>query len=127
VTTTCTVSRDKGRIAYMVVFSEYKGLGPDTDPKLFLTTLVKKFAKDTKKKKDIKLNGFAGIELVLGMGEGIGKTTMTYRAYFVKGRLYQVMAITALNAEEKIQTARFLDSFKLKDKNEKKSDKDDLN
>jgi hypothetical protein len=117
-TTTCEVIRDRGNISYSVWFTDYTDADPKADPKPVLAALVKQFAKVTKKKKDIKLNGFDGVELLQVQGEGAAKIQIVYRAFLVKGRLYQVMVARGQAAKEKEQSARFLDSFKLQDKKE---------
>jgi hypothetical protein len=125
VTTECTVARERGNIAYTVIYTDYKNPNPNADPKAVLKSVIESNAKVTKKKKEIKLNGIEGVELVLELDQKEGKLHMTYRAYFVKGRLYQLMVIDAPGVKEKIQVEKFLDSFKLHDrKNAKKPGKD---
>jgi hypothetical protein len=124
-TTTCEVSRDRGTIGYLIVFKDFTPANPNADPKTVLDAIAKKQAKNTRKKRDIKLNGFDGIELVLDLDDRGLKMSMTNRIFFVKGRLYQVLVVQTANAKEKPQVEKFLDSFKLHDKQEAKApDKD---
>ena len=107
------MNREKGNIAYSVIYTDFARPDPKTDPQAVLKALTEAFAQGTKEKKDIKLNGFPGIELVRELEQDGGKLAMTYRAYFVNSRLYQVMVVSAAGVKEKVQVGKFLDSFKL--------------
>jgi hypothetical protein len=111
--TTWEVVREKGNLSYAVMTTDYKRVDK-VDPKLVLTGIADSFAKETKKKRAIELNGFPGVELVLEQDGG--KVILTYRAYFVKGRLYQVMVAHTPGLKDKAQARRFFDSFKLHDR-----------
>jgi hypothetical protein len=116
VTTTFTVNQEKGAIAYMVVYTDYAKDISKADPKTVLQAVVDQFAKDTKAKKDIKLNGYPGIELSLMMDQAGTKLAMTLRVYIVEGRLYQVLVVSELGLKDKAQAEKFLDSFRLHEK-----------
>jgi hypothetical protein len=126
ITTTWEVTRDRDNIGYTIICTEDLDHDPKTDPKAILKAVANNLSKSTKKKKDITLNGFDGIEFKLEVDQDGVKLTMTLRVYVVKDRLYQVMVTSAPGAKEKVQVAKFLDSFKLHDKKEaKKDDKKD--
>jgi hypothetical protein len=124
ITTDWEVTREQGKILYQVSCRQDLDHDPKTDPKAILKAIAENWSKSTKKKKDITLNGFDGLELVFEMDQNGVKLNFNYRVYVVKDRLYHVMVVSAPGAKEKVQVAKFLDSFKLHDKKEAKKDKE---
>src|SRR5437870_13555961 len=51
------VTQEQGMIAYSVAYTVYANTNPKADPKTVLQGVANGLAKDTKAKKDIKLNG----------------------------------------------------------------------
>jgi hypothetical protein len=128
VTTTFAATREKGRVAYIVMYSDYERPDPKADPKAVLKAASAPLAKETKMKKEIKLNGVDGVDLVLEKVQGGEKWLLNHRIYYVDGRLYQVMVAYPADVKDKVQVAKFFDSFKLHVKKDtKEPDKDELN
>jgi hypothetical protein len=113
VTTTCQVIREGGSITYSVNYTDFAR--PNLlDPKALLRSVADSFPRGTRQK-EVKLDGVDGVELVQTIEPRGGNpaVTLTFRVYFVQGRLYQVMVASAAGVKEKVQVSRFLDSFKL--------------
>jgi hypothetical protein len=123
VTTQHTVSREQGMIAYSVVCTVYRNADPKADPKTVLQAVANGLAKDTKEKKDIKLNGHLGLEFLREIEQNGVKMITNQRIYYLDGRLYQAMVVSAVVAKDKAEVSKFLDSFKLHDKKDKKEPK----
>src|SRR5262245_46726835 len=123
VTTTVEIKSD--RINCAVSYTDYRKADPKTTPEVMLKALVDGFGKDVQSKKGIKLNGHEGVELVLAQADR--KDAITYRAFYVSGRLFQVLASAVPGDKDKADLLKFLDSFQLheakKDEEIKKGDK----
>jgi hypothetical protein len=124
-TTNVMATRAKGAISYSVIYTDYARADPKADPKTVLKSVAAIHAKSTKSKKDIELNGIPGVELACKLDQGGAILDMAYRAFYLRGRLYQVMVISDPIVKEKVQATRFLDSFKLLDKKDEKEPKKD--
>ncbi len=118
-TFTAAVSRSNGAISYTVVYFDSQ----KEDPAKLLKGFRAQFAKDTKKIADVKLNGYDGIELVLGFKNDAGTDVhMILLIYATEDRVYEVMATSTALAKDKLEARKFLDSFKLTKKAEPKKD-----
>ena len=84
--------------------------------RLLLNGVIESLAKITKKRKNLQLNGFSGADLFLEANDKGTKFTAWVRLLVVNGRLYQVIVAADAKVVEKVQAARFLDSFKLHEK-----------
>ncbi len=116
VTTGVMGHRERGDIVYMVMFSYNAKTDPKADPKVMLKRVADSLADETKAKKEIERNGHPGIELIREHQEKGGiKVAVTYQAFYVDGRLYQVMVGSRPGVKEKVEARRFLDSFRLHD------------
>ncbi len=116
---TTGVSRENGQVGYSVIYF----INDKQDPKALLTALVDQYAKQTKKKTDVKQNGYVGVELVTEIkvnAEDVADVTILM--YVTEDRVYQVMAVRARTAKETVETRKFFDSFKLTKKAEAKKD-----
>jgi hypothetical protein len=122
---TTKIEFNSDRINCAVSYTDYRNADPKTNPKFMLKTLVDGFGKDVQNKKDIKLNGHDGVELVLAQGDR--KDAIIYRGFYVNGRLFQVLASAVPGDKGKADVLKFLDSFQLheakKDEEIKKGDK----
>jgi hypothetical protein len=116
VTTTALATVDNGRILYQVSYTDYAADLSKVDPKVWLAKIVEGVGKEAKIKRDIQLNGFPGVELLLESDNMGTKLAFVYRAFVVNGRLYQVIAGGDVQLMARFETARFLDSFQLHEK-----------
>jgi hypothetical protein len=119
-TTYHTVEREQGMIAYSVVYTVYANANPKAEAKTVLQAMANGLAKDTKEKKDIKLNGHPGLELLRDFEQNGMKMIINQRIYYLDGRLFQAMVVSAIVAKDKAEVSKFLDSFKLQDKKDEK-------
>jgi hypothetical protein len=123
VTTQHMVTREQGMIAYSVAYTVYANANPKADPKTVLQAVANGLAKDTKEKKDIKLNGHLGLELLRELEQDGVKMIVNQRIYYLDGRLYQAIVASAVIAKDKAEVSKFLDSLKLHDKKDEKEPK----
>ena len=120
VTYTFAAEVDKGVIQYMVTYTDFAGGGANLETKVILDAIAKNFGKMTKAKKDIKLGDNMGLELTLEWDQDGTPLFAINRIFMVKGRLYQVMAISLQSKKDQMQTTKFMESFKLVEKKEEK-------
>jgi hypothetical protein len=80
-------------------------------PKFMLDAVADSFAKETKTKKAITLDGHPGLELTAEPAGGV--VAMQMRLYMVKERLYMVMVTGPKATYDPARAKEFLDSFRL--------------
>lgn len=102
-----------GAISYMVMTTELPKASVNAGSKAIFDGIAAQFGKNVKKRQEIKLDGHAGVELVIEIEDGGAKFHLVNRIYLVKNRLYQVMATSLASTKEKLQAERFAKSFRL--------------
>jgi hypothetical protein len=122
VTTSTIATAEKGAIAYFVSYTELDADSAKVDPKLILEGGAKSLEEGTKSKKEIKLNGFPGLEIVREFEQGGSKLYMKTHMYMVKNRLYQVFVMSEQGKKDKADADKFLESFRLSEKAEEKKE-----
>ena len=117
-TTTRIFSVDAKPDYYAVRYTKYRD--PVVDKKAvadMLNNMRTQIVANSKGKlideRQIDINGWAGRELKIAVGE----STLTTRVYWVKQQLYQVIASTPDAVKNKENIAKFFGSFSLKEKN----------
>jgi hypothetical protein len=113
-----TAVLEYGAIDYTVLYIDFAGEDVAAgDPELVLERVAANLLKLTKSKKDIKIGDHPGIELEVETNQKGVPLAATYRVYLVGGRMYQLMAISLRAKKDPVQTAKFLDSFRLLEPN----------
>lgn len=117
-----TASIEGGAVAFIVAKTDFAGADPaKVDAKLILETVAKN-QKDPKNLKDIKQNGFPGIEFQREESTG-GKTLeFHHRVVMVGGRMYQQIVIAEKDKAKPTDVERFMKSFEILEKPKKKDD-----
>jgi hypothetical protein len=119
--TTVLVEMDNGIIGYVVAYDELGDDGP-VDAKAALGDFMKLMAAGTKSKKDIMLNGFPGVEFIREIEVEGNKLYFRAHVYVVKNRLYRVFVMAEQSKKDKLETDKFLESFRLSEKAEEKKE-----
>jgi hypothetical protein len=122
--TSTIATAEGGAIAYFVGFTELAPDAAKNDPQVTLENVAKSLEEGTKSKKEIKLNGFPGLEIVREFEQGGTKLYMKMRMFRVKDRLYQVFVMSEQSKKDKADADKFLESFRLSEKAEEKKDLD---
>jgi predicted Zn finger-like uncharacterized protein len=116
VTLTIMAVQQNSGVTFTVAYTDFgKGLG-GVDPKTLVNGIADSYGKAVKgKRKDIKVGDHPGIEFDVEQIRQ-GKTLeMTYRAFIVKERLYQVLVTRTKGKGDPKDFAKFFDSFKLQE------------
>jgi hypothetical protein len=112
VTSGVTVTREHEKVVYMVMFIDYPE-DQKPEPKTALKDLVARLGKSAEAAKEINRAGHAGIESVFDIEQTGTRTTWSYQAFFVNGRLYQLMAGGDPGMKDRVEVRKFFDSFRL--------------
>lgn len=104
------VSTNQDKVAYFVMVTETK----ETTAAVMATFAA---ADTIKKKTEIILNGFSGVEFIHEKKEGEMEMSIVQRAYVVNDRIIQILLVH--DKTLKVEQKKFFDSFKLLDKPKK--------
>lgn len=112
-TVTWTASAEGGAVAYVVGTTDFAGADPSkVNPKAVLTAVANN-QKDAKDLKDVKINGYPGIEFNREESKG-GKTLQfRQRVVMANGRMYQQIVITEKGKGKQADSDKFYESFKV--------------
>ena len=111
-----TASLEEGKVTYTVSYTNLPEEMAQFPPNLILDSLSSRFTNDSKLKllnqKDINLERYSGKEFKF---EAPGEIIVSYRAYLVEKRLYQVTTEIPKDRESALSsdTDRFMNSFQL--------------
>ena len=111
-----TASLEEGKVTYTVSYTNLPEEMAQFPPNLILDSLSSRFTNDSKLKllnqKDINLERYSGKEFKF---EAPGEILVSYRAYLVEKRLYQVTTEIPKDRESALSsdTDRFMNSFQL--------------
>jgi hypothetical protein len=119
VTTKYTATVADGDIAYFMSFTDFGPGVLKAGPEAILENIVRRSAKTTKAKKDIKLNGFPGVEMDREVEVSGRPMLLKHRVFMVNGRMYQVLAMGPRAKKGLLEADFFVDSFKLQEKADK--------
>jgi hypothetical protein len=109
-------SSNSNKATYSVSYTDFPPELAQLPPTFLFDSLSSRFTSDRKlkllKQQDIKLNEYPGKEFQF---EAPGETIITYRAYLVEKRLYQVISETpkAIKNASSSDSEKFLNSFQL--------------
>jgi hypothetical protein len=116
-TTNVMATLENGQILYQVSYTDFAADISKVDPKVLLGGVVNNLGKEKiKNKRDIEINGFPGVELVLEFEHMSTKLRFMHRTFMVNGRLYQILVGGDVSMKDMFQADRFLSSFELHEK-----------
>ncbi|MHC4250828.1 MAG: hypothetical protein ACYS9X_17010, partial [Planctomycetota bacterium] len=113
VTHTYSATQPGTNIAYSVVYDDLGEAPSEADRKAILKGVAESLAEMTENKKDVRVSGHPGMEVLLKFEEDGVPLACQNRVCIVGSRLFQVMVTSPADEEQLAEVDRFLSSFRL--------------